>query len=103
MHFLHTHNPVLPQCTNRKRRKCEWVGTVARLSMGRSDHGSCVLLQVTVRVEFVVQATNVPNTPTVTVQGQVIVGHNTMDTNQANNGFQFMWRVVPAADASISM
>lgn len=79
------------------------VGTVARLSMGQSDPGSCVLLQVTVRVEFFVQAPNVPNTPTVTVQGQITVGHNTVDTNPANNNFMFVVRVVPAADASISM
>ena len=79
------------------------VGTVARFSMEQSDPGSCVLLQVTVRVEFVVQASNVPSTPTVTVQGQITVGHNTMDTNPANNGFEFVLRVVPAADASISM
>ena len=71
--------------------------------MGQSDPGSCVLLQVTVRVEFVVQASNVPSTPTVTVQGQITVGHNTVDTNPANNNFMFVLRVVPAADASISM
>ena len=44
-----------------------------------------------------------PSTPTVTVQGQITVGHNTVDTNPANNNFMFVVRVVPAADASISM
>ena len=79
------------------------VGTVARLSMGQSDPGSCVLLQVTVRVKFVIQASNVPNTPNDTVHGQITVGHNTVDTNPANNNFTIVLRVVPFADASISM
>ena len=62
-----------------------------------------VVLQVSVRVEFIIQATRVPVTPRVTVLAQIMVGHNTEDTVPENNNFEFVLKVVPSADASTSM
>lgn len=69
---------------------------------GESDAVPAVL-QVSVRVEFIIQGASVPTTSTVTVLAQITVGHNTEDTNPGNNNFEFVLKVVPSADASASM
>ena len=69
---------------------------------GQSDAAPAIL-QVSVRVEFLIQAIGLSLPPNVTVLAQITVGHNTEDTDPGNNNFEFVLRVVPSADASTRM